>query len=123
VLLTARPGPPVAPKDGIALVPVLPTARREFARTDEVSAFWRIYQGGKALPGSVSVKTRIEDSGGIEIFAAVERILGGQFGSGRSADQRMALPLGQLSPGEYLLTTEATMNSVSAQRQIRFRLN
>jgi hypothetical protein len=123
VLLTSRQGPPAAPKEGIPLVPVVPTARREFTRTDDVSAFWRIYQGGKAPPGSVSVKTRIEDSAGIEVFATVERFAAERFAARRSADQQIALPLGRLLPGEYLLATEATMSSDSAQRQIRFRVN
>src|SRR5207248_1363433 len=52
VLLTTSEGPPAMPMSGIPSIPVIPTTRREFRRTEHLSAFWRIYQGGKAPPGS-----------------------------------------------------------------------
>ena len=48
--LAVTPGTLTAPKDFLSsLMPIVPTARREFARSDRFVAFFRIYQGTALL--------------------------------------------------------------------------
>ena len=43
------------------MIPIVPTAARVFTPTAPITAFVRLYQGGKDAPGAVQVRTRIVD--------------------------------------------------------------
>ena len=121
VALTADPAVPSAPRDRLRpVVPIVPTARRDFARSDRVTAFLRVYQGGAGAPGSVAVRTRILDGAGAEVFQEARTLEAGLFGTARSADYSLDLPISGLQPGPHLLTIEATVGARTDRREVTF---
>jgi VWFA-related protein len=122
VLLTASPGLTAAPRDALAaIVPVVPTAERTFRRRDTVTAFLRVYQGGKTPLVDVQLPIHIVDADGKVIVDRVDTIAATSFdGTTRAADERIALPLTTLPAGEYLLTIEAALGKGVARRDLRF---
>jgi VWFA-related protein len=121
VMLSVVPGAPVAPAEALrALVPVIPTTEREFQRIERVSTFLRIYQGGKDRVAPVALAIRIMDDHDKTVVEQSETLGVDRFATARAADQSFALPLPQLSPGQYLLTFEATMGKATTRRDVRF---
>ena len=121
VLLEATPGLVTVPPDELAgLMPVTPTARRTFARTDRIRAFLRIYQGVSraATPGYLEV--RILDAHDRQVFRQQSRLVNEQFGASRAADVSLDLPVARLAPGAYLLTVETRHGNEAASREVRF---
>jgi hypothetical protein len=121
VWLGANPSPTGVPRDALAsLLPVVPTASREFAPRDEVTAFFRIYQGGGKSLTAVPLAVRILDDKDETVASSTGTIPAEQFAaSTRAADHRFALPRG-LAPGRYLLTFEATLGETTARRDVVF---
>ena len=69
IVLDAIPGLVTASESAFKdLLPVVPTARREFARTDHVRAFLRVYQGSRDELSPVRLSARIQDDGGRSVF-------------------------------------------------------
>jgi hypothetical protein len=65
VVIGMMPAKPSAPKDLLSSVlPLVPTAEREFGVTDKVTAFFRLYQSGKKPIAGASVVIRIADGRG-----------------------------------------------------------
>jgi hypothetical protein len=63
IVLGATPGRASAPKDLLApLLPFVPTAEREFARTDRVTSLLRLYQSGQKPIEPVRLSIRVRDS-------------------------------------------------------------
>jgi VWFA-related protein len=123
VVLGATPGLAAAPADALgAIVPVSPTAEREFARIDRVAAFLRVYQGSKNRLAPVKLTTRIVDGHGANALENSETLGVDRFPTARAAESRFTLPLAQLSPGEYLLTFEAALDKTTARRDVRFKV-
>jgi hypothetical protein len=94
-------------------LPVVPTARREFAGTDRVTAFVRIYQDD---PGTrrVSATARITSASGRVAFEDRREQT--------DSDYQLTLPVERLAVGEYLLAIEATSGKNKASRTARFRM-
>lgn len=110
-VLTAGRTPMAETTDLLApLLPVMPTAEREFAAGDAVTAFVRVYEGGQAPVGPVTLSVRIVDRFGAEDFHTVETIDASRFDASRAADFRFTLPLARLKPGSHLLTLEAAVD-------------
>ncbi len=123
IVLGVSPSLPAVPSDAFKdLLPVVPTAQREFARSDHASVFLRIYQGSKDALQPVGVTARIEDTSGRVLMTDAASFESAQFGSSRAADYRLALPVERLNSGEYLLTVEATQGKFTARRDVRFRV-
>jgi VWFA-related protein len=123
VVIAASPAPPSAPLDAFKdLLPIVPTARREFARTGRASAFVRVYQRWKDAPEPVTVTAQIHDTTGRVLMKDVASLESARFGSGHAADYRIALPVERLNPGEYLLSIEAAQGQSTASRAVRFRV-
>jgi len=62
IVLSASPARPSAPKDLLsAVLPIVPTAEREFANTDKVTALLRLYQSGTKPIERAQVTIRIRD--------------------------------------------------------------
>ncbi len=123
IVTGATAGTLTAPKDFLApLLPIVPTARREFARSDRLVAFFRIYQGtARQDPlASVQVRSAIVDAQGAVVASETKTMDAGQFTTGRAADYYVTLPLTTLAPGEYLLRVETTMGSRATGRAMRF---
>jgi VWFA-related protein len=63
VVLGASPGRVSAPKDLFTpLLPLVPTAEREFATTAKVTAFMRLYQSGQKPVDKVQLAIRVRDA-------------------------------------------------------------
>jgi VWFA-related protein len=122
LVLSAVPSVAVAPRDAFAkLIPVVPTSRRNFWRTDQVVSFLRLYQGGKTI-APVNVNLQIRDATDRAVFEDSQLIEGAEFTvmQRRSADHRVQLPISELAPGPYLLSVEANAGGRSLRRDVRF---
>jgi hypothetical protein len=109
MVLDASPTRLSAPRDLVtAVLPVLPTTAREFASQDRVGAFVRIYQGGAPVCRPIQIAARIVDGTGRVVFDQTIPFGSERFAVNHSADYRVDLPLARLTPGEHLLTVEAT---------------
>jgi hypothetical protein len=123
VVLGATVGTVTAPTDFLAgTLPIVPTARREFASTDRLAAFLRVYQGTRRTDALLPVLLRasVLDAGGRAVAGESTTLDASQFAKGRAADHYLALPVAGLEPGEYLLRIEAEMGQRIAGRAVRF---
>ena len=117
-----EPGVPRSEIDGV--LPFVPTARRSFASSDTVSAFVQVSQGTgrKDALQPVTVRLRIDDTQATAVRTQTGALSPAQFGSNRTANSRLTLPLRDLPPGQYLLTLEAALADRRIERQVRFEL-
>lgn len=123
IVIAAAPVPMAMGKDKLtSLLPVVPTAMRDFVRAGgTATAFLRVYQGGKGAPVDVPVIAQIVDGDGTRVLDASETLAGDRFSAGRAADYRLDLPLARLQTGPYLLTIEAALpGGARAKRDLRF---
>jgi VWFA-related protein len=113
-----------APADALAgVVPVVPTTVREFSTAERVTAFLRIYQGGRQPVSPAQLITRILDDEDRAVFEETTAFGLAQFGTRHSAEHQLLLPLSGLKPGAYVLSFEATSSKRSAERRaIRFQV-
>ena len=120
VFLTAMSGPTGVPKDAFAqFVPVSPTASREFVRGDDLTAYFRIYQGGSHAPVDVPLTFRLVNEKDEVLATSTGTIAASQFAPAtRSADHRFALQMANLRPGRYLVTFEASLGDTTARRDV-----
>ena len=109
------------PADAVADVsPVVPTSQREFARTDNLTVFVRVYRGGENA-GTVPVRARIIDAESQAVFDNTVTLQVADVARERGAEVRLDLPLDRAKPGQYLLTIEATGGAKeTARRDVRF---
>ena len=121
VVLSATPGATAARKDAIAsLIPVVPTALRDFDAEQRVTAFLRVYEGGAAPLARVLITTQVRDTRDEIVFEQTANLGPDQFSNVRAADYQLDLPIAQLRPGPHLLTIQATAGKASARRDVRF---
>ena len=85
IVLGATPGRASAPKDLLTpLLPFVPTAEREFAKSDKVTSFLRLYQSGQKPIEAVTLSIHVRDSSdqlkveekqviGVDRFTGIER--------------------------------------------------
>ena len=120
LVLTASPSPVSGGADTIGdLLPVAPTSYRAFRKTDDVSAFMRIYEKGKVFvpPKVTTTLTNVRN----EKVANFDQTLGGEsVGSRTAATNDVALPMSELPAGEYLLTVAVTVGEKHKERRLRF---
>jgi len=82
VVLNAAPGRASAPKDLFSsILPLVPTAEREFATTDKVTAFLRLYQSGQKPIDRVTVAMSIRNAQGQVEATETRGITADQFPS------------------------------------------
>ncbi len=91
-------------------------------KSDVVTAFLRIYQGGSDKLGPVSMKMQILDAAGKSVFDKADTLAPDRFSAERAADYQLRLPLAQLAPGEYLLTFAAGTSKATARRDTQFQV-
>jgi len=151
VVVSRTPGRATAPEDLLtALVPIVPTADRQFDRGDRVDAFLRVYQSGKKAVAAVTLAVQIRnDHDGLDVNETdvmdVDRFVTlaepvaplstrvvvppgrepprvDAFANVwlRAADKRYAVPLDRLAPGEHLLTFATTLGTTTLRRDVRF---
>ena len=121
VIVSASPSPASAGKEALApLLPVMPTTKRTFAKTDTVSAFLRIYQHAKGDLSSVRLDVKVVDDHDSANFHATETVTADRFDLTRVVDHRFDVPIASFAPGPHLLTIEATAGKTTARRDVRF---
>ena len=121
VVISVEPMPATAPRDAFAaIIPVVPTIKRDFQRSDRAKAFVRIYRGAKQPAGPVDVTARVTDANGSVVASKAGVVSVETLSAGRSADYTYDLAIGTLRPGAYLLTIEAKLGSIAARRDVRF---
>ena len=100
VVLSATPGRASAPKDLLAsLLPVVPTAEREFSPSDQVTALMRLYQSGQKPIDKVALTIRIRDAADLVVVDETRSIGADQF---PAVGQELASSiLGPTLPGQY----------------------
>jgi VWFA-related protein len=122
LLLSASPGPVVGSQPTFgAIVPVVPTTRRSFTPGHQVSAFTRIYQGGKAPLTAVPLRVQLRNSANGLVVDRREEVAPARFTAARSADVKVDVPVARLPAGEFLLTIEAGAQK-PVRRDSRFRI-
>jgi len=122
-VLSVSPAFPTAPSRGFPdLLPTVPTTRRDFAPTDRVSAFVRVYQKANEPPQPASVKAQILDVNGRVVTSDAATLEPDQFARNHSADYRIRLPIDRLNAGEYLFRVDAIRAQNAVHRAVRFRI-
>jgi len=124
VVITRRPGLAAGPTNRIAtLVPVVPTADREFTPAESAAAFLRIYQGGDGPLAPVRLTTTIRNARDIVVLQKQEALMVDRFANGRSTDVRFELPIATLAQGPHLLSLDATAGKRAVRRQVRLTIH
>jgi hypothetical protein len=119
VLLSVEPNVAAAGKDRLsAVVPVVPTSRREFWEHDRVTMFARVYRRVKSTD-AVTVTLRIRDPRDRTVFEKTDAAVASLLGSIRALDYGVALPTASLPPGPYRVTLEATTARDTVRRDVR----
>ena len=121
IIVSATPSARRAPPDAYSdLLPAAPTARRDFATSDRVTTFVRLYQGGSHAVVPVTTITRVVNSRDEQVTQSTRPLNADLFGKTRSFDLSFDLPVRNLAPGEYLMTVTAAAGDKSTQRSLRF---
>jgi hypothetical protein len=82
-----------------------------------------MYEGGADPIVPVSVVTEIFDASDVSVFSQTDVMSPERFDASRAAPFQLALPLGQLSSGPYLLNvTIKTASGRSARRDLLFKI-
>jgi len=97
-----------------ALVPVVPTTRRDVATTDRATAFFRIHQGGTRAMVPVVRTVTLVDAHDATVLTQSDTLPVSVFSAARTVDQHLALPIETLAPGRYLLTVRVQAVGASA---------
>jgi hypothetical protein len=123
IAVAASPARAAAPPDAFAgLLPIVPTAQRQFGKSDTVTAFVRVYQRLKDAGGLVDVTARIIDATDRSVFQAAVSVPAERFSSYLASDYRLQLPIERLATGEYLLTIDARQGERTARTGLRFTI-
>jgi VWFA-related protein len=123
LVVSAMPTPKAAPANAFSgVLPVVPTARRDFSARDRVSVFLRIYQQNSKAPLPVGVTMHVEDAYNHSVLAAKETLLPDAFRGGKTADYRATVPVERLPEGEYLMTIDVDNGATTLKRTMRFRV-
>lgn len=111
---------PTAPKDLFKdLMPVVPTSRRTFARTERVTAFARLQQGGTRAEPVTVIARALNRDGGV-VLTDTKTFAADHFAASRTADCRFDFALAGLEPGDYLLNIQASSGKNEQRRNVRF---
>jgi len=123
VVLSATGSHPSLPAGAFyPLVPLDPTSQRAFERTDQVRAFFQVYQGGSGRLQPVDLSVKVTDERDTVVTRTTESLTPDRFANDRGADYGFELPLSRLQPGRYLLTVDVSRGGRSAKRDIPFEV-
>jgi hypothetical protein len=122
LVLSAPGGGEVAPRDALAsLMPVIPTTRRSFTASQQVSAFLRLYQGGTRPLASVPLRVEVIDGNDAVVMDRRQEVTPTQFTAARTANILVPIPVDRLAAGEYLLRIADALSG-AVHRETRFRV-
>jgi hypothetical protein len=103
------------------LVPIVPTTARTFGKSDEITAFFRVYQGRNVTPAPVTLSVRVLDDQGATSLDVNELLDPDRFTPTGAAEYRLRLPFERLATGRHLLTIEARVaGRTSPKRDVPF---
>jgi VWFA-related protein len=102
------------------VLPVVPTALREFVSGDRVTAFVRLYQAGVKTPAAVQVQARVLDGAEHVNFEQTTSLEADAHRGLHWADYRVDLPIKELDSGPHLLSVEARVKDLVVTRTARF---
>jgi hypothetical protein len=103
------------------VLPLLPTTQRAFANSDRVTAFVRIYSGGRVSETPVVITASVIDEKNATVFQRTDAVILAGRPPLRNADYRIDVPVAHLTAGEYLLTLRtAPTKGAAVQRTVRF---
>jgi VWFA-related protein len=123
VVVGATPDAPLVPQDTFSdLLPIVPSAAREFTRASRVGALVRVYQGGRDSPRDVAMKARLVNVASTAIVDETSTMQAARFTAQRSADYIIELPVATLPAGPYLLTLTAALGDKAVERHLRFEM-
>jgi hypothetical protein len=123
IMVGAAPTSPLTPESIFSdLLPIIPTAEREFTTSSTVVSFVRAYQGGNAPPVDVRMTATLVGATNQPIIHETTTLTAARFSANRSADYFVQLPVEMLTPGPYLLTLEATLDTTTVKRNLRFEM-
>jgi VWFA-related protein len=106
-----------------SLLPIVPTSAREFAPSDPVSAFFRVFQPGTAAVAPVTLQIMLLDMTNRTVVDKTETIAAEAFDETRAASHVIDLPLSGLTRGPYVFSISAKLPSgTSARRDVVFRI-
>jgi VWFA-related protein len=107
------------------VLPAAPTARREFARGEELALFTEIYDNQTRTPHRVQIKTTVLGDTGTAVFASTDERRSEELGAaGGGYGHTAKVPL-NFPPGRYVLRVEAQTllaNGATAMRELEFRV-
>ena len=119
------PERPVGSRETIAsLLPIVPTARRDFRQSDVVAAVFYVYQQVRAeglLPAEINI--RVTDVKDIAVVSENHTIEAASFSAKQTpaaAPFQCRIPLDKLPPGPHLLTIEAKIGEMAIRRDVQF---
>jgi VWFA-related protein len=119
IVLAVSPGVIAAPRDRLkGLVPIVPSAQRDFLRTNKVTAFLQVYQGDRPAKQYADLDVNILDDRGTNVFHSLLELPPDRFGPS-GAQYQLELPMDRLRPGSYLLSVEASTNDHTVRRDVR----
>jgi hypothetical protein len=123
VALGLAPERPVSGGDALkGLLPMLPTAQREFRQYDAVTAVFYAYQRTSPFqPAQLTM--RITDIKNEVVVTEKQTIAADRFSvkeSPGAAEVRYLVPLERLAAGPYLLTIETTTTESTFRRDVQF---
>jgi VWFA-related protein len=106
------------------LLPITPTANREFAAGETCAAVVRVFQGGdRPVAGPVTMDVRVFDAADATKFASSTVLEPSAFDSAQAAPYQVRLPLAALGRGPYLLSLSARLaDGTSTRRDLVFRV-
>lgn len=119
-------GTSAAPRQAVvpgvrSTLPIAMSTLRESSRTDTVSGFLRVYQGGSTDMRPVQVSVRVLDTRGTSVAATERALVPEQFARSRSADVSFPVPVDGLAPSSYTLQVEVTAPDLPvAIREVAF---
>jgi hypothetical protein len=104
-------------------LPMVPVTSREFAATDQVTAWLRVYWGGNRAPSPVILNASLVDAENVTLETWTSSLLPVPETTPKQADYRVELPLSRLRSGEYLLRLYAVpARGAELRRHVRFRI-
>jgi len=117
-------GAPVPRTDAlVGVLPIIPTAARDFGAGDNIAGFVRVFQGGDAPLRSVDITVQVFDVNDRKLMDTAATLAADAFGAGRSAGYQFDLPLGQLEHGPHLVSLTATpAGGPPVRRDLVFRV-
>ncbi|HKW00920.1 MAG TPA: VWA domain-containing protein [Vicinamibacterales bacterium] len=117
-------GAPVPRTDALKdVLPIIPTAARDFAPGDNIAGFVRVFQGGDGPLGPVNMTVQVLDVNDRKLLDKAETLTAEAFSAGRVAGYQFDLPLGQLEHGPHLVSVTATpAGGPPVRRDLVFRV-